>query len=261
MSKEDLWIVIGRSKVDLSFGGQLLNNFEKTIKDAGYDLDIEEIEVAKNTTSQISSVVSQLPSETQEKMNKIQMEIIETTLQTSKEFQSALTDTVKQIEGGYRAVMTMYEVAFYLGIALILFSIFFAVWKGEVLLSLVFGGLGITDVIAYFITKPPLELQDSRANLAQLQATYFNWFNDMYNWNSYLGYLSKSQYVRYQDLKDISMTMLENTEKTLNLIDDHCKLGIIKVSTSEKLTNLKNLYDKGSITKEEYEKAKQKLLS
>lgn len=98
---------------------------------------------------------------------------IKTTLETADKFKSGLRDTIEQMQDGYSSVMNMYEMSFYLGIILIVSSLFLAILKGESLLPIVFGVLGIADVIAFFIVEPPQKLQDSRANLAQLQAAYF----------------------------------------------------------------------------------------
>lgn len=67
--------------------------------------------------------------------------------------------------------MRMYIVAFYLGVLLVLVASYVAVVDGISLLSIVFGGL---DFLGFFFTKPAQHLQGSRADLAQLQAAYYN---------------------------------------------------------------------------------------
>ncbi|MGA9670211.1 MAG: hypothetical protein WBQ94_13445 [Terracidiphilus sp.] len=135
----------------------------------------------------------------------------DTTLQTADSFKSGLRDTVKQIERGFRSTMMMYTVAFYLGVGMILAAVAMAFVQQKSLLPIVFGGLGIADVIAYFITKPPQDLQFSRARLAQLQAAFFNWFIDYTNWNGVLMTWTQNGRADFQSLKAVSAILMEHT--------------------------------------------------
>jgi hypothetical protein len=139
------------------------------------------------------------------------------TFETAESFKGALRDTVKQIERGFRTTMVMYTVAFYLGVGLIVAATVMAFVKEQALLPIVFGTLGIADLIAYFITKPPQDLQFSRARLAQLQAAFFHWFMDYTNWNGLLMERGDED-----SLKRVSAVLMANTEKTMQLIDTYC---------------------------------------
>jgi hypothetical protein len=86
----------------------------------------------------------------------------------------------------------------------------------------VFGSLGIVDVIAYFITKPPQDLQFSRARLAQLQAAFFNWFIDYTNWNGVLMAWTQEGKADMGSMEAVSKILMEHTEKTMALIDTYC---------------------------------------
>lgn len=155
--------------------------------------------------------------------SKLLLDQLKTTLQTADTFKVGLRSTVEQIDRAFRSTMLMYTVAFYLGVGLIVFSVLFAVFGDEAVLSGAFGGLGILDVVAYFITKPPRDLQSSRADLAQLQAAYFNWFIDGYNWNTFLNVEGRAGRINLETLKDISTTLHENTDKTMALIQKYCE--------------------------------------
>jgi hypothetical protein len=72
----------------------------------------------------------------------------ESTLETAESFKNGLRNTVAQIERGFRSTMMMYEVAFYLGVGLILAAVVMAFFKEQNLLPIAFGSLGILDVIA-----------------------------------------------------------------------------------------------------------------
>lgn len=90
--------------------------------------------------------------------------------------------TLDEIDEGFKRVMLMYTIAFYLGIGLIVFSFVITVLTGNNIF-LIFGGAGIADVVTFFIFKPAEELQKSRGNLAQVTSGFLTWFSDTHNWN------------------------------------------------------------------------------
>ncbi len=153
---------------------------------------------------------------------------MKTTMQTADAFKTALRKTIDQIDSGFQSSMTMYQVAFYLGITLMVVSIPFAMWTGKSILGLAFAGIGVADLIGFFITQPPKDIQYSRAHLAQLQAALFNWFNDSYNWNAYLQTLNGSHTDVFPRVKEVSDTLLNNTERMMGLIDKYCAVTTIK---------------------------------
>lgn len=140
---------------------------------------------------------------------------------TSDSFKNGLINSLDQIKKGFNTAMIMYTVAFYVGILLILAAVVFAWFKGESLLPIAFAGLGVADLIAYFITKPPLDLQKSRANLAQLQTAYYNWFIDLFNWNSIVN-SGEEMIHMYRKVSDM---MMRNTERTMKMIEDYCEIA------------------------------------
>ncbi|HEX9090710.1 MAG TPA: hypothetical protein VF831_04440 [Anaerolineales bacterium] len=142
-------------------------------------------------------------------------------------FRKGLCETIAQIENGFHLTSIMYNVAFYLGVGLIVFSMIYAVATKGSLLSLAFGGFGILDIIMFFITKPPQDLQSSRADLAQLQLAYYNWFLDNYGWNWYVGSLwdwGRDDFIRDR-MKEASAILLSNTDKTMALIEKYCEFS------------------------------------
>ncbi|MGD2118198.1 MAG: hypothetical protein PVG66_07560 [Chromatiales bacterium] len=146
------------------------------------------------------------------------------TSETADAFKAGLRTTVEQIDKGFRSTMQMYTVAFYLGVLLVLASLYIAIVDGVSLLSVIFGGLGVLDFLGFFFTKPAQNLQGSRADLAQLQAAYYNWFLDVYNWNSYLAHLAQTQQIEFDKVREVSELLMTNTDKTMALIEKYCGL-------------------------------------
>ena len=116
----------------------------------------------------------------------------------------------------------MYVVAFYLGIALIVTSIVFAAYD-QMILRVAFGTIGLVDIVSHFIFKPPLELQNSRANLAQLMVILTNWSADVMNLNNY--YAVAGQAITFEQVEKISDVQNHNTKKMLDLIEKYCEPG------------------------------------
>lgn len=146
----------------------------------------------------------------------------------SREFRNGLVDVVRQIEAGYSRVMLMYTVAFYLGIALIGLAVLTSLWLKDNGVALIFGGLGMADVVTAFIFRPAQELQNSRGNLTQLQAAFFNWANDVRNWNAYLERLDisvqRGDKPPFEEFERVSKRVLANTAEMMRLVDLYCEM-------------------------------------
>ena len=148
---------------------------------------------------------------------------LKSTSEIADAFKAGLKRTIDQIDLGFRSTMMMYIVAFYMGIGLIVTSIVFAAVIDKTFLPIIFGVFGVVDVVGFFVKKPSQRLQGSRADLAQLQAVYFNWFVDVYNWNGYISILGQTKGLDYEKVKQISTTLLENTDKTMSLVEKYCE--------------------------------------
>jgi hypothetical protein len=144
------------------------------------------------------------------------------------ELQRGLVGVVRQIDRGYARVMTMYTVAFYLGVGMVLGSIYAGLVAGSETSALVLGGLGMADILASMIFQPAQALQDSRGNLAQLQAAFFSWFNDVYNWNNYLQFIDRAatgngQPPAFDKLREVSEAQMRNVEHIMKLVERYCE--------------------------------------
>jgi hypothetical protein len=96
--------------------------------------------------------------------------------------------------------------------------------------ALILGGLGMADVIASLIFRPAQNLQNSRGNLAQLQAAFFNWINDVYNWNRYLQLVeneatSNKPSPAFTKMREVSEMMVQNTALMMDLVERYCEMN------------------------------------
>jgi hypothetical protein len=120
---------------------------------------------------------------------------------------------IDEIDKGFRKAMLMYTIAFYFGLFLIVFSMIATLFEqdGEQNNLLFFGGAGMIDIVAFFVFKPTKDLQQSRANLAQLVAAFISWYVNIQNWDA-----ATKKEVDTKNKTDISA--LEKISKR-NLID------------------------------------------
>lgn len=189
--------------------------------------DQAQIDEIKDMAENLNSLANPVYDGTSKMWREYYDDLLRSSKETIEAFRKGLCETIRQIETGFHLTSIMYNVAFYLGVGLIVFSVFYAVFSQGSLLSIAFGGFGILDIITFFITKPPQDLQSSRADLAQLQLAYYNWFLDNYDWNWYVGSLwdwGKGVYIR-DNMKEASAILLSNTEKTMALIERYCEFN------------------------------------
>lgn len=146
------------------------------------------------------------------------------TMDVASELKSSLRKTLDQIDRAYRSTMLMYQISFYLGVALILVAVVMAVTSKEALLPIVFGTLGTLDILTFFLVKPQEQLQNSRASLAQLQAGLYNWFMDSFNQHTFLGLLQQQGKIDAASMQQVSQALMSNTNQTLDMLQKYCKL-------------------------------------
>lgn len=160
----------------------------------------------------------------QENFMKVQFDAMNrsvlNTYDTIISLKESLQDVIKDAKSAYQYVLLMYLFAFYLGVALIVTSIIFAA-QDKVFFSMAFGAIGLIDIVTHFIYKPPLDLQSSRANLAQLMVILTNWFSDVMNLNTFMA--QQGQNLSLDQLKELSDKQNANTEQMLGLIEKYCE--------------------------------------
>lgn len=141
---------------------------------------------------------------------------------------SSIGETVLEFHRGFQRTMDMYTVAFYLGVVIIIVSLGYAILGGNNLISIAFGAVGLLDILTFLVTKPPQSLENSRADLAQLQIAYTNWFSSVNNWNAYireknaeLVNIANRGAIYSETLKILYSEKVDN--ETINRIDDAVK--------------------------------------
>ena len=136
-------------------------------------------------------------------------------------FRDGITEANKQTIRGFSYTMLMYQVAFYFGILMLLASLAFALITNRSLFPILFGSVGTLTILAFFITKPPQQLQESRSKQVQLNAAFYSWFIELYNWNSYyVQFGAKGEQVTLEDMTTVSNLQIDHTERLMKLISE-----------------------------------------
>lgn len=213
MTKEAVYELLLRLSKDSTVRRQFIRDPSAVLKTTGLAISESElkgvIDVLKGFT------YSPLLIEQQENFVKIGLEL-----------RASVIRVVKQIEEGFKAVMKMYVVAFYVGIILFVLAGLSGLILREDILTTVFGGLGTANFIAYFVNRPPEKLQVSRGNLAQLEMAIATWFSDVHNWNAVFGQViaeAKTEEELIQNATKISAAVISNLREAMSAIDAYCE--------------------------------------
>jgi hypothetical protein len=142
---------------------------------------------------------------------------LQSTSLLADKFKMELHNAIDQLDKGYKDIGLMYKVLFYAGIVLIGVGIGFAFLNGKTLFTIIFSGMGAADILAFFLTKPIDKLQESREQYAKTALLCFNWFTDIYNWNSWI--LNKKD-ISFEEFEKVSDKIAGITEKTIFLINN-----------------------------------------
>jgi hypothetical protein len=100
-----------------------------------------------------------------------------------EELKKRILKVIDEIDKGFARSMLMYTISFYVGIGVVIYSIVSTIAFGQNSFNLIFGAIGVLDIIAFLIFKPTQDLQRSRGNLAQLISAFLTWYSNMTVWS------------------------------------------------------------------------------
>lgn len=173
------------------------------------------------------------------------------TFDVIEDLKKSLMHTLKESKNSQGITKFMFALTFLLGFGLIGFAIYFGI-QGKNILAITFGSFGMLSIITLLIQDPPLKLQDSRSNYAQLTIGMLAWFNDfvdkgsMIQLNTELKKILISSSTNLNDqltisneivdsYNKISNTQINNTIKLLKLIDEVAEPGNVRKKKNKKI--------------------------
>jgi hypothetical protein len=223
MTAEQKYQLVQSFLFDASFYQSAMANAEQALQQQGVtDAPTQQELIAIFNQLQMGNQFAALQNEETKKMNEVMQFSMLDTMETANSFKASIRNTLQQINTGYKVVMGMYMLAFITGVGLVIAAIVMAITKQQQLLSIVFGSLGTLEILVFFFTKPPLQLQSSRIRHAQLEMAFYSWFVDVYNINSYFVSLNGKMddpavYERFKEMVDKQLT---HTKETLQALKD-----------------------------------------
>ncbi|MBI5372100.1 MAG: hypothetical protein HZA79_08750 [Sphingobacteriales bacterium] len=198
----------------------LVNPDDTTVNTMAASLSAEDIAELNNVLPAVRQQAMQINAF--QKQVELANSNMGNTYQTLINLKQSLDEAMGQARKGYAYVMWMYVIVFYLGIALIITAVVFAALD-KTILAIAFGTIGLVDIVTYLLVKPPLELQASRSNYAQLTAALISWFTDLMNLNTYLTTLPAG--TSFDKVAEVSKKQMENTRELMDLIETYSEPG------------------------------------
>ena len=218
MTKQDAYDLVLQISRDPSTRQQFISDPFSVLKATNLKLSESELDEVLGMIAGLS------PSD--DNMQKLYEKLQTNFADMALTLRQSVLNVVEQIETGFKKVMQMYVIAFYVGITLLAVGVISGLVLRENMLALVFGGLGTGDIVGYFVYKPAEDLQKSRGNLAQLEMAFINWIGDAHNWSEVFRQTfnqAKSGEELIGNTSKISTAMLANVKDTMKAIDDYCE--------------------------------------
>jgi|WetSurMetagenome_2_1015567.scaffolds.fasta_scaffold38422_5 hypothetical protein len=233
MSNEDLWAVIGRSRVDLGFGSGLAGNFDQAVRDAGYTLTAEEAMLARQN---LPAAGGTPPSMTPDNFQQ----------QRAMKNANAFADlnieihrnTFTNASNTYKRVSRMSEIMFVTGIGLFLFAALYGAFERQLTYTFVFAGLGAANFIALFLLKPMDKSQDALSNLLQAEIAFMNHSNQIYLWGTYAS-IPKGfpPMPDPENIQKASQELQRLTKETMDLLQTYLETPVVQLPEKKQSGN------------------------
>jgi hypothetical protein len=189
MSQQDLWIVIGRAKVDSGFATQLFEDFDGALKANGYSLTADEMQMARRGGGNAFAQSQQTEGSAQDQGTwKMQQEEMRRRIKAQSDRMidlnmftvQTLKDTIQHATGTYKKITVMNQVMFWMGVALFLFAVGYAVYTHNLVYSVAFAGLGTASFIGVFFLGPIGKTQAALSNLISAEIAFLSYFEQMW---------------------------------------------------------------------------------
>jgi hypothetical protein len=237
MSKEDMDKVIARAKNDPDFARGLARDFSTVVKFAHLDLEPNEIETARQTLKDVLTSTpppaSQPDFAGQPQVSgdwKFQEDLMKETIrermriglkrmeQLSEYTSNLFRDTLDTARNAYKRIVWMNTVMFVTGISLFIFAaLYAALSQQQKIYSLVFGGLGVANFVALFISDPINKTQAALSNLVQVEIAFMNFFEQITIWDAFAG----QPPLNPANIEKASATLQERSREVIEMLEKY----------------------------------------
>jgi len=233
MSQQDLWTVIGRAKSDINFGGRLIRDLDGAIRSEGYELSADELAKARELLKP-KPLFGMPPGSglppgpfgplTEEDI-KFQKDLMKDQMTRVANLWNHMTESLKGALSGaartYRIVTWMNTIMFGSGLALFIFSAVYGVISKQILISAVFGGLGVGTFVSLFLLGAIDKTQCALSNLVQVEIIFTNYLDQVTFWEKY-AHCPDNPQIPFPSLTNIqkaSESLQQKTTETVQLLE------------------------------------------
>ena len=136
---------------------------------------------------------------------------------SEEEVLNLVKGTIASAQRAFRTSLWMNVTFFSLGIALIILAAVSGVIRGEGTHAVIFGGLGIADVLLFFIFRPMKGVQDSIGNLVQIEIIFLSYYDQLTYWNIFA---DKQHNIDFATMEKINASIDKLTTKALKDIQN-----------------------------------------
>jgi hypothetical protein len=229
MSQQDLWSALGRSRLDLSFSGQLAQDFSGTLQKAGYGLTAEEIELLRQALtapapSLARAVPSLAPEDIQfqrEKMRERTTAQVERSNELGRYTVNILKETLNNARSAYHKITLMNSVMFATGIGLFIAAAIYGAVSHDRAYSAMLAGLGAANFVALFLFGPIERTQNGLSNLVQVEIAFMNYFEQITFWETYaLMPTGDPPAPNLANIREASLQLQKRSEETMALLQN-----------------------------------------
>lgn len=184
--------------------------------------DISEKEVINPISKMAGNIpfnFDHLPDEEQQKIIK---KIIEDRRKSSQQLeqtaQNALNDAIERAKNTQQSILSLNIAMFYFGIFLITIAVIVGLVNGNGGYSVVFGGVGLIQVVASFFVGSMERSQKAISDLIQIEITFLNYFEQVNLWELYAGILDSKNKIDKANLEKAADKIQACTKETLELL-------------------------------------------
>lgn len=193
MSQEHLWTALGRARADLNFGGKLLLDPVRALREAALELTPEEMETLRRyaapppgPTPGVNPFVSQEDIQYERaKMHERMDAQIKRANDLGTYTVNILKQTLDNARSAYYLITLMNKVMFFTGITLFVGASVYGVISKETGQSALIAGLGVVNFVALFLLGPIERTQIALSNLVQVEIAFMNYFEQITFWENY----------------------------------------------------------------------------
>lgn len=159
---------------------------------------------------------------TEEERQKMIKKMIEahwiSSQQLEKTAMDALNDAIERAKKTQQIIVSLNIAMFFFGAFLLITAAVVGMVNGDSGYTIIFGGVGLVQIIASFFVGSMERSQNAVSNLVQIEIAYLSYFDQINLWGLYAGILDNNDKVDKANLEKAAEKIRACTKTTLELL-------------------------------------------